>query len=139
MKVRVRLPLDAHHPSPPSAGAPSASPSVSPASRLPSGLSAVSPTGGRRHPLPPPPPAPSSASSRAPPASPHPPKWPGGSQLTRRWASSPLPRRDQWAPAAGKPRPPPGGGGPSGRPAGGREGPASGGRGGPGGPRPALS
>lgn len=40
----------------------------------------------------------------------------------RRWASSPLPRRDQWAPAAGKPRPPPGGGGPSGHPAGGGKG-----------------
>lgn len=56
----------------------------------------------------------------------------------RRWASSPLPRRDQWAPAAGKPRLPPGGGGPSGRPAGRREGPESGGRGRAAGPRPAL-
>lgn len=101
MKVNVgtRLPPDTHHPSPPSAAAPSASPPVSPASRLPSGLSAVSPAGGRRDP-PPPPPAPSSASSRVPPASPHPREWPGGSQL----AAGPPPR----FPAATNGSPPPG-------------------------------
>lgn len=37
----------------------------------------------------------------------------GRRKPARRWASSPASRHDQWAPAAGTPRPPPGGGGPS--------------------------